>query len=224
MPSPIVELRNIHKSYLIGPRRLEVLKGVSLTIHRGDYVAIMGPSGSGKSSLLNILGLLDVLDAGQYMLDGEDVSRLEDVELARHRNTKIGFVFQTFNLFPQYDVLGNIEVPMVYHSRPRHERPDRARELAERVGLGQRFDHKPNQLSGGEMQRTAIARALANDPQIILADEPTGNLDEKTGKGILTIFDELVDNGRTVIFVTHAPEYRKHVKRVMTIHDGMLLC
>lgn len=206
----------------MGSRTLHVLRKVSLEVKEGEYLAIMGPSGSGKSTLLHIVGLLDGLDGGNYTLDGRDVTHLTDGALARYRNRKIGFVFQRFNLFPQYNVLGNIEVPMIYRHLPRHKRQQRARELAAMVGLQDRMHHVPSQLSGGETQRTAIARALANDPALILADEPTGNLDEKAGGNILKIFDDLVDEGRTVIFVTHNPEFKKHVQRVLTLHDGKL--
>ena len=218
----LVELMNIRKGYQLGRSRLEVLKGVSLTIQQGEYVAIMGPSGSGKSTLLNILGLLDVLDQGQYMLAGEDISHLGDDELARTRNARIGFIFQSFNLFPQLDVLGNIEVPLLYLGAPRTVRRRRAEELGHMVGLGHRLGHRPRELSGGEMQRIAIARSLANDPAMLLADEPTGNLDERTGTEILAIFDQLVASGRTIILVTHNPEYRFRVQRVLRMHDGHL--
>jgi len=220
---PIVEFRNVHKFYTLGARRLHVLKGVNLEIGRGQYIAIMGPSGSGKSTLLNLIGLLDVVDAGEYYLVGENVARLSDDRLARHRTRQIGFVFQSFNLFPQFDVLGNIEVPMAYAGRPRRERRARARRLAEMVGLADRAHHRPHQLSGGEMQRTAIARALANEPPLVLADEPTGNLDEKTGEEILAVFDDLVRGGQTIVLVTHNPAYRQRVHRVLSMRDGELV-
>jgi putative ABC transport system ATP-binding protein len=223
MPEMIVELTQVRKHYVLGSRRLEVLKGVTLHIRRGQYVAIMGPSGSGKSTLLNIIGLLDTLDSGTYGLAGEDVSRLSDDSLARHRNARIGFVFQSFNLFPQLDVLGNIEVPMAYAAVGRRRRRARARELAELVGLGDRTSHRPRELSGGEMQRIAIARALANDPALLLADEPTGNLDEKTGLEILAVFDQLVAAGRTLILVTHNPACQQRAHRALRMHDGELL-
>jgi putative ABC transport system ATP-binding protein len=216
----IVELNNVHKFYVLGGNRLHVLKGVNLAIARGEYVAIMGPSGSGKSTLLNLLGLLDVVDSGDYRLAGDDVGRLDDYDLAKRRNSRIGFVFQSFNLFPQLDVVGNIEVPMVYGRRPLRERRERAEELAETVGLGHRLRHRPRHLSGGEMQRTAIARALANEPPLLLADEPTGNLDEKTGNEIMELFDRLVAAGQTLILVTHNPAYKGRVQRVLRMHDG----
>ena len=217
---PIVELANVHKFYTLGGKRLHVLKGVNMAVGRGEYVAIMGPSGSGKSTLLNLLGLLDVADSGEYRLAGDDVGKLGDHGLARRRNANIGFVFQSFNLFPQLDVVGNIEVPMIYGRRPLRQRRKRARELAEMVGLGHRLGHRPRHLSGGEMQRTAIARALANEPPLLLADEPTGNLDEATGNEIMELFDRLVAGGQTMILVTHNPTYRARVQRVLRMHDG----
>ncbi|MGE5611997.1 MAG: ABC transporter ATP-binding protein [Bacillota bacterium] len=219
----VVELNNIHKFYMLGARRLHVLKGINLRINKGEYVAIMGPSGSGKSTLLNLVGLLDTIDAGDYYLAGENVAKLSDDRLSRYRNYQIGFVFQSFNLFPQFDVLGNIAVPMAYAGRPMRERRARAQMLAEMVGLSHRIGHRPRQLSGGEMQRTAIARALANEPPLLLADEPTGNLDEKTGNEILQLFDELVANGQTLVLVTHNPTYRTRVHRVLDMKDGLLV-
>src|SRR4051812_38883453 len=187
MPEPILQLRDLSKTYPLGHAILHVLKGVPLTIQPGEYLAIMGPSGSGKSPLLNLLGLLDVPDSGDYFLAGENVSQLPDDDLSFHRNAHIGFIFQSFNLFAQLDVRGNIEVPMLYAGVPRREARERACELAETVGLGHRLHHRPRQLSGGEMQRTAIARSLANRPPLLLADEPTGNLDEKTGNEIMAL-------------------------------------
>jgi len=223
MPSPLVSMENIHKHYMLGVRRLEVLKGVSLQVGPGEYVAVMGPSGSGKSTLLNIIGLLDVAEQGRYSLVGHDVSGLNDDKLSQLRNAQIGFIFQSFNLFPQLDVLGNIEAPMVYAGCPRAKRRARALELAALVGLADRAHHRPRELSGGEMQRTAIARALANDPPLILADEPTGNLDEKTGFEILDVFDRLVESGRSIVLVTHNPTYRERVQRIVQMHDGELV-
>jgi putative ABC transport system ATP-binding protein len=220
---PVIRLTNVHKFYQVGRRKLHVLKGVSLQIDRGRYVAIMGPSGSGKSTLLNLIGLLDVMDAGSYSLAGEDVSKLPEDKLARHRNARIGFIFQSFNLFPQLNVVQNIEVPMIYANKPARFRRKRATELATRVGLGERLDHKPRQLSGGEMQRTAIARALANEPPLLLADEPTGNLDEKTGHEILNLFDQLIAGGQTMILVTHNPAYKERVHTTLRMHDGELV-
>ena len=219
----LLELRGIHKTYQIGETSIEVLKGIDFSIQAGDYVAIMGPSGSGKSTMLNILGLLDVPDTGSYHLNDREVARLKDAELAAVRNKQIGFIFQSFNLFPQYDVLSNIMVPMIYARIPRHERKQRAKALAERVGLGHRLYNRPSQLSGGEMQRVAIARALSIDPPLLLADEPTGNLDEQRGEEILAIFDELIADGKTIIMVTHNNEYQNRVQRVLRMRDGRLL-
>jgi putative ABC transport system ATP-binding protein len=219
----IIELKNVHKYYQMGAKKLHVLKGVSLEIPKGQYVAIMGSSGSGKSTLLNLLGLLDVIDAGDYFLAGANVARMKDDLLAKHRNARIGFIFQSFNLFPQLDVVGNIEVPMVYQNVPLLKRRARAKELAEAVGLGHRLGHRPRELSGGEMQRTAIARALANDPPLLLADEPTGNLDESTGHEILALFDELVAKGQTMVLVTHNPAYKDRVHRTLRMGNGELV-
>ena len=219
----IVELLNLHKFYMLGGKRLHVLKGINLRINKGEYVAVMGPSGSGKSTLLNLMGLLDGIDSGDYLLNGENVAKLSDDRLAKYRNTRIGFIFQSFNLFPQFDVVGNIEVPMAYSGVPRRDRRKRAKMLAERVGLGHRLNHRPRHLSGGEMQRTAIARALANEPPLLLADEPTGNLDENTGEEILALFQELVGNGQTLVLVTHNPSYRQRVQRVLDMKDGLLV-
>jgi putative ABC transport system ATP-binding protein len=223
MPDPIVELRDLRKHYPLGDRDIPVLKGITLCIGRGEYVAIMGPSGSGKSTLLNLLGLLDVPDSGDYVLAGENVSRLNDDDLAYHRNIDIGFIFQSFNLFPQLDVAGNIAVPMMYAGVPRSQAYQRAEYLADLVGLAHRLDHKPRQLSGGEMQRTAIARALSNNPPLLLADEPTGNLDEKTGEEIMQLFERLVADGQTLLLVTHNPAYRARTHRVLNMRDGVLL-
>ncbi|HVX83728.1 MAG TPA: ABC transporter ATP-binding protein [Phycisphaerae bacterium] len=220
---PIVELNNLQKSYPLGDEHLPVLKGVSLRIDSGEYVAIMGPSGSGKSTLLNLLGLLDVPDDGDYFLAGNNVARLDDDLLAYHRNIQIGFIFQSFNLFQQFDVLHNIAVPMMYAGVPRAHARERAAHLAGLVGLSHRLHHRPRQLSGGEMQRAAIARALANEPPLLLADEPTGNLDEKTGNDIMALFDRLVASGQTMILVTHNPAYQSRVKRTLHMRDGNLL-
>ena len=223
MPQPIVQLRNLHKRYPLGDRDIPVLKGITLAIQPGEYVAIMGPSGSGKSTLLNLLGLLDVPDEGDYFLAGENVSRLRDDDLSYHRNLHIGFIFQSFNLFPQLDVTANIAVPMMYAGVPRGQARHRAAYLAGLVGLGHRLGHRPRQLSGGEMQRTAIARALSNSPPLLLADEPTGNLDEKTGGEIMALFDRLVDDGQTLLLVTHNSAYKSRTHRVLNLRDGVLL-
>ena len=220
---PVLRFTNIEKSYQMGARRLRVLKNINLTVEAGEYLAVMGPSGSGKSTLLNIAGLLDIPDSGVYELNGQSVGQLADHRLARSRNAQIGFIFQSFNLFPQLDITGNIEVPMMYAGVGRRQRRRRAAELAERVGLADRASHRPRELSGGQMQRTAIARALANRPPLILADEPTGNLDESTGDEILDLFAELVADGQTVMMVTHNPEYRQRVQRVLDMRDGELI-
>ena len=219
----IVELRELEKHYPLGNDRLTVLKGITLRIERGEYVAVMGPSGSGKSTLLNLLGLLDVPDDGDYFLAGENVSHLDDDALAYHRNVQIGFIFQSFNLFQQFDVLNNIAVPMMYAGVKRGEARERAEYLASLVGLSHRLHHRPRQLSGGEMQRTAIARALRNEPPLLLADEPTGNLDEKTGNEIMALFDDLVVAAQTMILVTHNPAYQARVGRVLHMRDGNLV-
>ena len=223
MNDAVVDIADAHKFYSLGERKLHVLKGVTLRIERGEYVAIMGPSGSGKSTLLNVLGLLDKLDTGAYRLAADDVSDLPDAQLARARARRIGFIFQGFNLFPHLDVVRNIEVPMAYAGVPARERRKRATMLAKRVGLGHRLDHKPRQLSGGEMQRCAVARALSNEPPLLLADEPTGNLDERTGEEIMGLFDELIAAGQTLVLVTHNPIYKTRVKRVLNMHDGKLV-
>ena len=223
MPEPIVHLRNLQKSYPVGDHDLPVLKNINLSVNPGEYMAIMGPSGSGKSTLLNLLGLLDVPDEGDYFLAGENVAKLPDDELAYHRNAHIGFIFQSFNLFPQLDVKGNIAVPMMYAGVHRREAMERAAYLAELVGLGHRLHHRSRQLSGGEMQRTAIARALSNEPPLLLADEPTGNLDEKTGDEIMALFDRLVADGQTLMLVTHNAAYKTRVQRTLNMRDGVLL-
>ncbi|MGB3194974.1 MAG: ABC transporter ATP-binding protein, partial [Phycisphaerae bacterium] len=202
---------------------VEALRGVTLRIEEGEYLAIMGASGSGKSTLLNLLGCLDRPTSGQYLLGGEDVSQLSDGELSEVRGRRIGFVFQSFNLIPQLSALDNIEVPLFYQGMHRRDRRRRATALAEQVGLGQRARHKPMELSGGEQQRVAIARALANDPLIILADEPTGNLDSKTGLDILTIFDDLAARGRTLIVVTHDENIARRTHRTVRLADGRVV-
>jgi len=220
----LAELVDLAKSYRMGADLVvEALCGVSLRIEEGEYLAIMGASGSGKSTLLNLLGCLDRPTSGRYLLGGEDVSQLSDGELSEVRGRRIGFVFQSFNLIPQLSALDNIEVPLFYQGMHRRERRRRATALAEQVGLGQRARHKPMELSGGEQQRVAIARALANDPLIILADEPTGNLDSKTGLDILTIFDDLAARGRTLIVVTHDENIARRTHRVVRLADGRVV-
>jgi putative ABC transport system ATP-binding protein len=220
----LAELVDLAKSYRMGADMVvEALRGVSLRIEEGEYLAIMGASGSGKSTLLNLLGCLDRPTSGRYLLGGEDVSQLSDGELSEVRGRRIGFVFQSFNLIPQLSALDNIEVPLFYQGMHRRERRRQATALAEQVGLGQRARHKPMELSGGEQQRVAIARALANDPLIILADEPTGNLDSKTGLDILTIFDDLASRGRTLIVVTHDENIARRTHRTVRLADGRVV-
>ena len=220
----LAELIELAKSYRMGADVVvEALRGVTLRIEEGEYLAIMGASGSGKSTLLNLLGCLDRPTSGRYLLGGEDVSQLSDGELSEVRGRRIGFVFQSFNLIPQLSALDNIEVPLFYQGMHRRDRRRRATALAEQVGLGQRARHKPMELSGGEQQRVAIARALANDPLIILADEPTGNLDSKTGLDILTIFDDLTVRGRTLIVVTHDENIARRTHRIVRLADGRVV-
>ena len=220
----LAELIDLAKSYRMGADVVvEALRGVNLRIEEGEYLAIMGASGSGKSTLLNLLGCLDRPTSGRYLLGGEDVSQLSDGELSEVRGRRIGFVFQSFNLIPQLSALDNIEVPLFYQGMHRRDRRRQATDLAEQVGLGQRAHHKPMELSGGEQQRVAIARALANDPLIILADEPTGNLDSKTGLDILTIFDDLAARGRTLIVVTHDEAIARRTHRIVRLADGRVV-
>ena len=218
----IVKLEALSRVYAKGEEKVAALAGVSLEILRGEYVAIMGPSGSGKSTLLNLLGLLDRLTGGSYRLDGREVAGLDDDERSRLRNRQIGFIFQAFNLFQQLDVVGNVEVPMLYAGVPAAERRRRAEALVDQVGLGHRKKHRPNELSGGEMQRVAIARSLVNDPVVLLADEPTGNLDTATSAVISGMIDDLHRKGRTVIMVTHNPELGARTDRRVLIRDGAL--
>ncbi len=199
---------------------VRALSSVSLQIDAGEYVALMGPSGSGKSTLMHILGCLDTPDSGQYLFNGQDTSQFDDYQLARLRNREFGFVFQNFNLLPRLTALANVELPMLYAGIPRAERLRRAKELLQKVGLGDRIFHRPNELSGGEMQRVAIARALANSPKVILADEPTGNLDSRTGAEIMQLFDRLADLGNTVVVVTHDQTVANHARRLIRLRDG----
>jgi putative ABC transport system ATP-binding protein len=219
--APILEVRDVHKHYQMGFEQVQALAGVSLTIRRGEYVAIMGASGSGKSTLLNILGCLDSPTSGRYLLGGEDVSRLSQSVLARVRGRRIGFIFQTFELLARTNVLKNVELPLLYTRAP--NRRQRALEAIGRVGLSDRLRHKPNELSGGQRQRVAIARALAQAPDILLADEPTGNLDSKTGRDILDLFDRLNNEGQTIIIVTHDASVAERCKRVVRLSDGCIL-
>ena len=218
----IVDLRNITKTYINGELKVPVLKGIDAAVERGKFVGFIGTSGSGKSTLLNILGLLDTPSSGQYLLEGIPVESLTDWELADIRNKKIGFIFQSFNLFPYLTVEQNIEVPMLYARVPHKIRAARALELAKRVKLGHRLGHKPTQLSGGECQRIAIARALSNNPAFILADEPTGNLDEKTSDEIMELFHELHGQGVTIVMVTHNPALAPHYDKIIRLRDGRI--
>lgn len=218
----IIEIRDIKRDFKLGSETVHVLKGVNLEIAKGDYVALMGPSGSGKSTLMNILGCLDTPTSGAYFLDGKDVSVLKDDQLAEIRNKSIGFVFQTFNLLPRTTALDNVALPMVYAGNSKSERDERAKEVLEQVGLSDRMDHHPNQLSGGQRQRVAVARALVNRPAIILADEPTGNLDTKTSIEIMHLFDEIHANGNTVILVTHEEDIAEHAHRIIRLRDGVI--
>ena len=222
MSENVIEIRNIIRDFKLGQETVHVLKGIDLDIKRGDYVAIMGPSGSGKSTLMNILGCLDTPTAGSYNLNDKDVSKLSDDDLAEIRNTEIGFVFQTFNLLPRTTALENVALPMIYAGASKKERIARASTVLTDVGLDDRMDHKPNQLSGGQRQRVAVGRALVNKPSIILADEPTGNLDSKTSLEIMQLFNEIHDRGNTVIMVTHEEEVAQHARRVIRLRDGMI--
>ena len=216
----LVRLSSITKQYAMGQQVVHALNPLDLEFMAGQFVAIVGPSGSGKSSLLNILGLLDQPSGGSYWLDGEDVANLPDVHISQIRCRKIGFIFQSFNLFSNMTILDNVCVPMLYAEMPKREMHERAEKVLTRLGLKDRLDHKPTELSGGQRQRVAIARSLANDPPVLLADEPTGNLDEKTGEEVMEIFRELRSEGRSIIMVTHNPEYEKEVDRVIEIRDG----
>ena len=218
----IIEITELRKTYEMGTEYVHALKSISLNIHKNEYVALMGPSGSGKSTLMNLLGCLDTPTAGQYLLNQEDVSDMDDSELADVRNKEIGFIFQTFNLLPKLSSLENVALPLVYSGMSKSKRLDRAFEVLDNVGLGDRVEHKPNELSGGQRQRVAIARALVNDPAIILADEPTGNLDTKTSIEIMSIFEELHDKGNTIIIVTHEPDISEHAHRIVRLRDGLV--
>ena len=216
----VIRIRDLTREYLMGEERILALRGVTLDVRRNEYLAIMGPSGSGKSTMMNLLGCLDTPTAGEYRLNGEEVSRLADDALARVRNREIGFVFQTFNLLPRATALHNVELPLVYAGVRSRERRDRAMAALERVGLGHRVEHRPNELSGGQRQRVAIARALVNEPSILLADEPTGNLDSSTSEEIMRVFGDLHAAGQTVIMVTHEPDIAAHAERIVTLRDG----
>jgi len=220
--STIIHLKNLVKIYQVGEEQVHALNGISLTINKNEYVAIMGPSGSGKSTLMNIIGCLDTPTSGLYELNGKNVSAMNDNQLAKIRNKEIGFVFQTFNLLPRSDVLHNVELPLIYGGVNSVERKKLARIAIDRVGLSDRIHHKPNELSGGQRQRVAIARALVTKPSILLADEPTGNLDSKTGEEIMELFDELHRDGNTVIIVTHEEDIAAHAHRRIRLRDGRI--
>ena len=218
----VIEISAVRKFYEMGEQLVKALNGVDLTINRNEYVALMGPSGSGKSTLMNMLGCLDTPTSGAYLLNNENVSELIDDELAEIRNKEIGFVFQTFNLIPRLSALENVALPLVYSGMKKSARLDKAQQVLESVGLGDRTDHKPNELSGGQRQRVAVARALVNDPSIILADEPTGNLDSKTSIEIMALFEQIHNNGNTVILVTHEPDIAEHAHRIIRLRDGLI--
>lgn len=222
MSKSIIDIKGITRDFPLGDEIIHVLKGIDLVINKGEYVALMGPSGSGKSTLMNILGCLDTPTSGTYILNGKQVSEMQDDELAEIRNKEIGFVFQTFNLMPRTTALDNVALPMVYAGYSKNDRNIRATEVLNQVGLGDRMDHKPNQLSGGQRQRVAVARALVNKPAMILADEPTGNLDSKTSVEIMNLFDEIHANGNTVILVTHEEDIAAHAHRIIRLRDGVI--
>jgi putative ABC transport system ATP-binding protein len=218
----VIEIKDLQKNYYVGSIVVPALQTISITISKNEYVAIMGPSGSGKSTLMNILGCLDTPTHGSYVLNGTDVSKLKDDELAEIRNKEIGFVFQTFNLLPRYNALDNVTLPLIYAGVPKHQRIERGKEVIESVGLTDRMHHKPNELSGGQRQRVAVARAMVNKPAIILADEPTGNLDTKTSIDIMNLFKEIHSLGNTIILVTHEEDIARHAKRIIKLRDGMV--
>jgi putative ABC transport system ATP-binding protein len=220
--SSVIHLESIKKSYYLGKQELKVLKGISLEVFKNEYVALMGPSGSGKSTLMNILGCLDSPTSGRYILNGEDVSKMEDDDLADVRNKEIGFVFQQFNLLPRLTAAENVALPLIYNGTSKKIRTEHALAMLDRVGLADRSHHKPNELSGGQNQRVAIARALVNNPSIILADEPTGNLDSKTSVEIMHIFDKIQAEGNTVILVTHEEDIAEYAHRIIRLKDGVI--
>jgi len=221
--TPIIELNKVKKSYQTGDVETPILNGITLTIYQGDFVAITGPSGSGKSTLMNIIGLLDVVTHGTYVLNGENVTGLSEDELAYIRNKRIGFVFQSFNLLPRETALGNVMLPAIYAGMGNKERTDRATELLSTLGLGERLKNKPNQLSGGQQQRVAIARALMNNPEVILADEPTGNLDTKSGQDVMKTLKELNNEGKTIVLITHEQDIAAQAKKIIHIRDGLIV-
>ncbi|MBL7886884.1 MAG: ABC transporter ATP-binding protein [Flavobacterium sp.] len=222
MAHALIDIKDIKRDFQLGNETINVLKGIDLQINKGEYVALMGPSGSGKSTLMNILGCLDTPTSGTYILNNKDVSQMHDDDLAEIRNKEIGFVFQTFNLLPRTTALDNVALPMIYAGYSKSDRNERAKEVLTQVGLSDRMDHQPNQLSGGQRQRVAVARALVNKPSIILADEPTGNLDSKTSVEIMNLFNDIHKNGNTVILVTHEEDIARYAHRIIRLKDGMI--
>jgi putative ABC transport system ATP-binding protein len=222
MSRALISLSNIRKTYVLGAQTVHALKKIDLDIQRGEYVALMGPSGSGKSTLMNVIGCLDTPSQGEYWLNDKEVSKMSDVDLSKVRNDEIGFVFQTFNLLTRLTALENVALPLVYAGIPLKERNERAAETLNKVGLGDRFHHKPNELSGGQRQRVAVARALINNPSLLLADEPTGNLDTQTSHEIMALFDEIHAAGNTIVLVTHEEDIAKHAKKIVRLRDGLI--
>ncbi len=220
---PVIELQDIQRYFKMGNETVKALRGINLDIDKGEYVALMGPSGSGKSTLMNIIGALDTPTAGKYHLNHQEVEKLSDNQLAKIRNKEIGFVFQTFNLLPRTSALENVALPLIYAGKSKAQRTKRAKEVLKMVGLADRMTHKPNELSGGQRQRVAIARALVNNPSIILADEPTGNLDSVTSDEIMELFNELHKKGHTIVLVTHEEDIAEHAKRIIRLKDGLVL-
>lgn len=222
MPELVIKTNQITRKFVMGKEVIKVLHGINIEVYKNEYVAFMGPSGSGKSTFMNIIGCLDTPSGGQYLLNGKDVSKMSDNQLAEVRNKEIGFIFQTFNLLPRYTALENVALPLVYAGLSKSDRVAKAKQALEHVGLADRMKHKPNELSGGQRQRVAIARALVNDPSILLADEPTGNLDSKTSEEIMGLFHDLHSKGNTIIVVTHEPDIAKHTGRIIRLRDGMI--
>ncbi|MEY3594136.1 MAG: hypothetical protein RL041_1108 [Bacteroidota bacterium] len=222
MSRALISLSNIRKTYVLGAQTVHALKKIDLDIQRGEYVALMGPSGSGKSTLMNVIGCLDTPSQGEYWLNDKEVSKMSDVDLSKVRNDEIGFVFQTFNLLTRLTALDNVALPLVYAGIPLKERNERAAETLNKVGLGDRFHHKPNELSGGQRQRVAVARALINNPSLLLADEPTGNLDTQTSHEIMALFEEIHAAGNTIVLVTHEEDIAKHAKKIVRLRDGLI--
>ncbi|WP_291854735.1 ABC transporter ATP-binding protein [Marinilabilia sp.] len=222
MDTTVIQIENLKKHYEVGTQTVKALNGVTLSIEKGEYVAIMGPSGSGKSTLMNLIGALDTPTSGRYVLNGTDVSRMSDDQLAEIRNREIGFVFQTFNLLPRYSALDNVVLPLIYGGVAKEERYEKGRQALGNVGLSDRMTHKPNELSGGQRQRVAVARALVNKPSLILADEPTGNLDSKTSVDIMRLFEDIHTAGNTIVLVTHEEDIARHAKRIVRLRDGVV--